>query len=96
MFKRDVDIAQHVAEIKLSDGYPNAFGVSYAKNTVKHLQQIIVVLADAGIMTQGVLSLQSMDQSTLDVIRPVEHQDRAVRRRSPTRCGGRNFRSWSS
>ena len=69
MFKRDVDIARHVAEIKLSDGHPSAFGVSYAKNTVKHLQQIIVVLAEAGIMTQGVLSLQSMDQTTLDVIR---------------------------
>ena len=42
--------------------------MSYAKNTVKHLQHIIMVLADAGIMTQGVLSLQSMDPTTLDTI----------------------------
>jgi hypothetical protein len=68
MFKRDVEIAQRVADLKLSSGHPSAFGVSYAKNTVKHLQQIILVLAEAGIMTQGVLSLQSMDQTTLDVI----------------------------
>lgn len=69
MFKRDVEIAQRVADLKLSNGHPGAFGVSYAKNTVKHLQQIILVLAEAGIMTQGVLSLQSMDPTTLDVIR---------------------------
>ena len=68
MFKRDVDIAQHVADVKLRTGYPHGFGVSFAKNTVKHLLQIIRVLADAGIMTQGVLSLQSMDLETLDVI----------------------------
>jgi hypothetical protein len=68
MFKRDVEIAQRVADLKVSEGHPNAFGVSYAKNTVKHLQQIILVLAEAGIMTQGVLSLQSMDQTTLDTI----------------------------
>ena len=68
MFKRDVDIAQHVADLKLATDYPNAFGVSFAKNTVKHLLPIIKVLADAGIMTQGVLSLQSMDIETLEVI----------------------------
>lgn len=69
MFKRDVEIAQRVADLKLSDGHPSAFGVAYAKNTVKHLQQIILVLAEAGIMTQGVLSLQSMDETTLGAIR---------------------------
>jgi radical SAM superfamily enzyme YgiQ (UPF0313 family) len=68
MFKRDVEIAQHVADLKRAEQYPQAFGVSFAKNTVKHLQHIITVLADAGIMSQGVLSLQSMDQGTLDTI----------------------------
>jgi hypothetical protein len=68
MFKRDVDIAQRVAELRQANQYPQAFGVSYAKNTVKHLQHIIATLSDAGIMTQGVLSLQSMDEGTLDVI----------------------------
>ncbi|MEJ7584584.1 MAG: radical SAM protein [Acidimicrobiales bacterium] len=68
MFKRDVEIAQRVADLKRDTGYPHGFGVSYAKNTVKHLQQIIMVLAEAGIMSQGVLSLQSMDEETLTTI----------------------------
>jgi hypothetical protein len=68
IFKRDVDIAQRVADLKLASGHPRAFGVSYAKNTVKHLQHIINVLVGAGIMAQGVLSLQSMDLETLDTI----------------------------
>jgi radical SAM superfamily enzyme YgiQ (UPF0313 family) len=68
MFKRDVEIAQRVADVRRANGTPNAFGVSFAKNTVKHLQEIIVVLADAGIMTQGVLSLQSIDAVTLNAI----------------------------
>jgi hypothetical protein len=68
MFKRDVEIAQHVADLCTAQGHPKAFGVSYAKNTVKHLQQIIRILSDAGIMSQGVLSLQSMDTDTLAAI----------------------------
>ena len=44
------------------------FGVSYAKNTVKHLQHIIQTMANAGIVTQGMLSLQSMDEDTLDAV----------------------------
>ncbi len=42
--------------------------MSYAKNTVKHVRPIISILADAGILTQGVLSLQTMDTDTLKVI----------------------------
>lgn len=65
---RDVDIAQHVADEHLRTGRPKAFGVSYAKNTVKHVRPIISILAEAGVMTQGVLSLQTMDPDTLKVI----------------------------
>jgi hypothetical protein len=68
IFKRDVDIAAKAAQLKIANGYPRGFGTSFAKNTVKHLKRIIEVLADAGILTQGVLSLQSMDPDTLDAI----------------------------
>ena len=69
VFERDVDIAQCVADLKTSTGYPEAFGGSYAKNSTKYLQKIIKVMAEAGILTQGVLSLQTMDDSTLSVIK---------------------------
>ncbi len=68
IFSRDVEIARHVAELRSASGHPSAFGVSYAKNTVKHLKDIISILSDAGIMSMGVLSLQTMDEVTLDAI----------------------------
>lgn len=69
VFERDVEIAQKVAEFKASTGYPEAFGGSYAKNSTKYLQKIIKVMADADILTQGVLSLQTMDDKTLAAIK---------------------------
>jgi radical SAM superfamily enzyme YgiQ (UPF0313 family) len=68
VFERDVAIAERVAELKSKTGFPETFGGSYAKNSTKYLQKIIKVLADAGILAQGVLSLQTMDDSTLNVI----------------------------
>ncbi|HMS87630.1 MAG TPA: radical SAM protein [Acidimicrobiales bacterium] len=68
MFARDVDIAAELARVRSTSDFPRAFGVSYAKNTVKHLEQIIGMLTDAGVMSQGVLSLQSMDADTLQVV----------------------------
>ncbi|CAA0121725.1 Hopanoid C-3 methylase [Halioglobus japonicus] len=68
IFERDVEIAERVAELKGTTGFPQTFGGSYAKNSTKYLQKIIKVLADAGILAQGVLSLQTMDDSTLSVI----------------------------
>lgn len=69
VFERDVEIAQKVADLKKSTGYPETFGGSYAKNSTKYLQKIIKVMAEAGILAQGVLSLQTMDDDTLKVIR---------------------------
>lgn len=69
VFERDVEIAQCVADLKTSTGFPVTFGGSYAKNSTKYLQKIIKILADAGILAQGVLSLQTMDENTLRVIK---------------------------
>jgi hypothetical protein len=68
IFSRDVDIARKAAELKNASGYPRSFGGNYAKNTVTHLREIIDVLAEGKILTLGTLSLQSMDQVTLDAI----------------------------
>ncbi len=68
VFERDVAIAEHVAYLKTTTGFPETFGGSYAKNSTRYLQKIIKVLADAGILAQGVLSLQTMDENTLSVI----------------------------
>ncbi len=68
IFPRDVDFAREAARLKRETGYPRGFGGNYAKNTVKYLRNIIDVLAEGDILTLGTLSLQSMDQETLDAI----------------------------
>jgi hypothetical protein len=69
IFERDVEIAEKVAELKVEHGYPRLLSTNYAKNTTKHVRKIVGTLADAGILTQGLLSLQSMDADTLKAVR---------------------------
>ncbi|MDH4168236.1 MAG: radical SAM protein [Acidimicrobiia bacterium] len=69
IFKRDVDIAEKIVEVKAKYGFPQVIGPNYAKNTVKHLRPIIEIFADAGILAEGKVSLQSMDAGTLKAIR---------------------------
>jgi radical SAM superfamily enzyme YgiQ (UPF0313 family) len=68
VFDRDVVIAQHLAELKKTGGFPRHMGTNYAKNSVKNLRPIIKALVDADIIAWGLLSLQSMDEETLSVI----------------------------
>ena len=68
MFERDVQIAEKVAELKQRYGYPLRFGTNYAKNKIKYLSRIVRVLIEADILTEGLLSLQSMDEQTLAAI----------------------------
>jgi hypothetical protein len=65
---RDVDITKRAAQLKMTHGNPKHFGTNYAKNSVKHLRQIVETLAEADILSYGLLSLQSMDSDTLKVI----------------------------
>ena len=69
IFPRDVEIAEKIAAVRRQHGFPKVFGVSYAKNSVKHLQHIIETMAKAGIVTQGIMSLQTMDPGTLAAVR---------------------------
>jgi radical SAM superfamily enzyme YgiQ (UPF0313 family) len=68
IFPRDVDIAHKVVELKEKYGYPVVWESSYAKNTVKHLREIIEIMTRGGVLSTGTLSLQSVDQETLDAI----------------------------
>jgi radical SAM superfamily enzyme YgiQ (UPF0313 family) len=83
IFPRDVEIAAWVAELKARHGYPRSFHTNYAKNSVKHLRRIVETMSGAGILTEGLLSLQSMDESTLATIQrsniKVERYDELAR-----------------
>jgi radical SAM superfamily enzyme YgiQ (UPF0313 family) len=69
IFERDVELAEKVAELKRTHGWPRHVATNYAKNTVKHLSKIIEIFASAGIVSEGKVSLQTMDDETLTVIR---------------------------
>ncbi len=68
IFQRDVEIAEQVVEIKKRYGIISGFGANYAKNTVKHLTPIIKMMIDNGVVAPAVLSLQTMDEATLDAV----------------------------
>jgi len=69
IFERDVDIAQHIADLKAEFGFPLYASSNFAKNTVKYLRPIIGIFSAAGILTEGKVSLQTMDEPTLLTIR---------------------------
>ncbi len=68
MLARDVDITRRIADLRKVYGYPNTVGINYAKNQVRYLRDIIRILAEVGILTEGKVSLQSMDAGTLKAI----------------------------
>ena len=69
IFERDVEIAEYIAQKKMELGFPKYVQTSYAKNTVKHITRIVSALVGAGITNEGILSLQTTDPDTLDVVR---------------------------
>lgn len=68
MLERDVEITEKIADLRRAHGYPRTVNINYAKNQVRYLRKIIEILADANILAEGVASLQTMDEQTLEVI----------------------------
>lgn len=68
MLPRDVEIAEWIAETKRELGYPREVVVNYTKNATSRLADIIRVLGEGGIISQGIISIQTTDEKTLDVI----------------------------
>lgn len=69
MLKRDYDIVHYVAETKARRGYPRALSVQNTKNGTDRAYAVQKLLADAGLNKGVAISLQSMDQSTLEAIK---------------------------
>jgi radical SAM superfamily enzyme YgiQ (UPF0313 family) len=69
IFARDVEVAQHVADLRRKFGTPYALTLSLAKNTVKYSQKIIEILvaADVAPITASA-AVQTMDPDTLVAI----------------------------
>lgn len=69
VFRRDIEIAEHIAVTKARHGYPREVVVNYPKNATEKIAEIVKVFARAGICGQGIISIQTTDPTTLAVIR---------------------------
>ena len=69
ILQRDVDIAEYVAHIKKTTGYPTALSVQNTKNATERAYLTQKILSDAGLNKGVALSMQSMDPNTLTSIK---------------------------
>lgn len=69
IFERDLEITRFICEMKEKHGFPRLVITNYAKNTKKHLVDILEMLVDHGLVGTGIVSLQTRDQGTLDAVK---------------------------
>ncbi len=69
ILKRDVDIASYVAQIKQATGYPKALSIQNTKNATERAYLTQKILSDAGLNKGVTLSMQSLDDNTLNAIK---------------------------
>ena len=67
--KRDVEIAEAVADVRRRTGYPHGFSVQNTKNATERAYLTQKILADAGLNKGVALSMQSLDPTTLKNIK---------------------------
>jgi radical SAM superfamily enzyme YgiQ (UPF0313 family) len=63
---RDVDIARYIVQMKQKYGFPREVGYTNAKTASPRLTEIIKILADAGLIAGGQISMQTTDDQILD------------------------------
>jgi radical SAM superfamily enzyme YgiQ (UPF0313 family) len=68
IYTRDIEISRMIVEAKKKYGYPREVVVNYTKNSTKKLVEIIKTLNEGGIISQGIISIQTTDKTTLEVI----------------------------
>jgi hypothetical protein len=66
---RDVDVARIIVEVKKKYGWPKRLTTNYAKNTQQHLIDIIELFLDAQLISTGIISIQTRDDRTLEIVR---------------------------
>lgn len=67
--KRDLEIAKKLKEQKILKGYPLGFRLTWAKFSSEKIIPIAKELQDVGLLTAVTLAVQSLDPSTLDIIK---------------------------
>jgi hypothetical protein len=68
LYDRDIELSQFIVDTKQKYGYPQEVVVNYTKNSTWRLVEIIKVFTAGGIISQGIISIQTTDENTLEVI----------------------------
>jgi radical SAM superfamily enzyme YgiQ (UPF0313 family) len=68
LYDRDIELSQFIVDSKEKYGYPQEVVVNYTKNSTWRLVEIIKIFTAGGIISQGIISIQTTDEKTLDVI----------------------------
>ncbi len=68
LYDRDIELAQYIVDVKNKTGYPQEVVVNYTKNSTWRLVEIIKIFTAGGIISQGIISIQTTDEQTLEVI----------------------------
>lgn len=69
IFDRDVEIAEHIGRTKQRHGFPQEVVVSYAKNGNDRIPEIVRAMVSAGVVTEGVISIQTSSPEALRAVR---------------------------
>ena len=69
MLPRDIDIVTYLKDVKERTGYPEGFSVQNTKNATERAYQVQKVLHEAKLQRGVVLSMQSLDPTTLKAIK---------------------------
>lgn len=67
--KRDIEIARALVAAKNQFGYPSSFRVSFTKNSTDRIFEVAKVLHDGGMLKGVSLSMQSLNESTLEAVK---------------------------
>lgn len=69
IYKEDVEIVRYLVDTKVKQGFPKKIRAAYAKNSNERVFEISKILDNANMSKGVTLSLQSLDEGTLDVIK---------------------------
>ena len=67
--ERDLKIAEKLSEMAVKNGYPQTFHPTFAKFSSERLIPIAKTLQSSGLLRAVTLAVQSMDKTTLDIIK---------------------------
>jgi len=68
LMPRDIEIAEHVVQVKKKYGYPHTFSLQSSKNAPERVYQIQKILTEKGLNKGALLALQSVYPKTLELI----------------------------